>query len=131
MGETIDLSDLNNIEENFENVKLFGGGKFKKGVRDLRPGAFVIYKDNRKWEVVKFDDKDARFLFIRREGEEDKRVYNGDIVMYREPPESSEEEEFSPKVLSQKQDFLMEMRYYIKMVLSIYLKDTWRKCRSI
>ena len=39
MGETIDLSDLNNIEENFENVKLFGG-KFKKGVRDLRPGAF-------------------------------------------------------------------------------------------
>ena len=97
MGETIDLNDLNNIEENFENVKLFGGGKFKKGVRDLRPGAFVIYKDNRKWEVVKFDDKDARYLFIRREGEEDKRVYNGDVVMYRDPPESSEEEEFSPK----------------------------------
>ena len=96
MGETIDLNDLNNIEENFENVKLYGGSKFKRGVRDLRPGAFVIYKDNRKWEVVKFDDKDARFLFIRREGEEDKRVYNGDIVMYREP-ESSEEEEFSPK----------------------------------
>ena len=73
------------------------GGKFKRGVRDLRPGTSVIYKDNRKWEVVKFDDKDARFLFIRREGEEDKRVYNGDIVIYREPPNSPEEEEFSPK----------------------------------
>ena len=52
--------------ENFTSVKMFGG-KYKKGVRDLRPGASVIYKDNKKWEVVKFDEKDARFLFIRRE----------------------------------------------------------------
>ena len=97
MGETIDLNDLSNLEENFTSVKMFGGDKFKRGVRDLRPGASVIYKDNRKWEVVKFDEKDARFLFIRREGEEDKRVYNGDIVIYREPPNSPEEEEFSPR----------------------------------
>ncbi len=73
------------------------GGKFKKRCKRFETRyKSVIYKDNRKWEVVKFDDKDARFLFIRREGEEDKRVYNGDIVIYREPPNSPEEEEFSP-----------------------------------
>ena len=67
-----------------------------KSIRDLRPGAYVIYK-GKKWEVVKFDDKDARYLFIRRQGEEDKRVENSMVVVYKEPPESPEEEVFSPK----------------------------------
>ena len=66
MGETIDLNDLSVLEENF-TFMLKCLVVSIKGVRDLRPGVSVIYKDNRKWEVVKFDDKDLRFLFIRRE----------------------------------------------------------------
>ena len=51
MGETIDLNDLSNLEENFTSVKMFGG-KYKKGVRDLRPGVSVIYKDNENGKLL-------------------------------------------------------------------------------
>ena len=101
MGETIDLNDLSNIEESFTNVKMYGGvAPGAKNNRDFQPGTKVL-RGGDVWEFVKYDEKDSRYLIIKRDGEEI-RVYNQSVVIYEPPPENGPTLEdrdlsFSPK----------------------------------
>ena len=88
MGETIDLNDLSNIEESFTNVKMFGGvAPGAKNNRDFQPGTQVLHQGD-VWEFVKYDEKDSRYLIIKRDDEEI-RVYNQSVIIYEPPPKST------------------------------------------
>ena len=101
MGETIDLNDLSNIEESFTNVKMYGGvAPGAKNNRDFQPGTQVLHGGD-IWEFVKYDEKDSRYLIIKRDDEEI-RVYNQAVVIYEPPPKSTPNSgdrdlSFSPK----------------------------------
>jgi len=87
MGETIDLNDLSNIEESFTNVQMYGGvAPGAQNNRDFQPGTKVL-RGGDVWEFVKYDEKDSRYLIIKRNGEEI-RVYNQSVVIYEPPPEN-------------------------------------------
>ena len=80
MGETIDLSDLNNIEENFENVKLYGGAD-PLSLPIFKVGEYVLYLA----EKHRVKSKDGKYYnIINEKTGEEKRVWGTSIMPYNQ-----------------------------------------------
>ena len=80
MGETIDLNDLNNIEEHFENVKLYGGVD-PSSFPIFKVGEYVLYLA----EKHRVKSKDGKYYnIINDKTGEEKRVYGTSIMAYKQ-----------------------------------------------
>ena len=80
MGETIDFNDLNNIEENFENVKLYGGAD-PSSLPIFKVGEYVLYLA----EKYRVKSKDGKYYnIINDKTGEEKRVWGTSIMAYNQ-----------------------------------------------